>query len=383
MDNSYVGIMLVAFLVVAALAINIGYLYVDEDDLRIVAEMSALTGAQEIKKRILDQVRTDPGKLATVTGDSVQVAARNAAANHALGKHKEAALIHVLNNDSNSLTTSNDLTVGFWNVSTQTYSPGGTPVNAMQVRTRRTSESESVGIGNIGNFFGILAGVQKFNYTPDAVAALPARANANFAVCAAACDSGCVFPNICPIPERKLVSEALRPGGDLPAASRYASTPLTNQMDSTVTLSDMICMEMPAREVCGKQILTIPDAQENALRDMESIMYNPNVDVSNKEYDKSSGELKGWWVIAPVTDCSPASQDGVFEKHTVTKYALIRISRICAPGATGCKQNNTSFDAPAAICGTDKGLYIDRISCVNCGSRAMLALPGLHPVLVK
>jgi hypothetical protein len=67
----------------------------------------------------------------------------------------------------------------------------------------------------------------------------------------------------------------------------------------------------------------------------------------------------------------------------VTRYALVRISRICAPGATGCQQNNTSFDAPAAICGSDKGLYIDRISCVSCSSKALLAFPGLHPVLVK
>ncbi len=382
MDNHYVGIMLVVFLVVAALAINIDYMYVNEDDLHSAAEMSALAGAREIKSRIMEQIRTDATRLGNITGDTVQTAARGVAVTHAMGKHQEAALIHALNNGTNTLTTSNDLTVGFWNASTHTYTPGSTPVNAMQVRTRRTSESESVGIGNIGNFLGILTGVQKFNYTPDAIAALPPRANANFAVCSDACGSGCTFPSICSIPERKMVSEP-SPMGKGSAADRYATTPLTNQIGPAIKLSDMICMDMPPQEVCGKQILTILDSRHQALSDMESMMYNPNVDVSNKEYDKATGELKGWWVIAPVTDCPPARQDGTFESHTVTKYALIRISRICAPGATGCKQNNTAFDAPASTCGNDRGLYIDRISCVNCGSAAMLALPGLRPVLVK
>lgn len=383
MDNHYVSIMLVAFLVVAALAINIDYLYVPEDDLHAMAEVSALSGAREIRQQMLDQLRTNPGKLENITGDTVQSAARSTVVSHALGKHKESALIQVLNNDTNRLTTSNDVTVGFWNVSSQTYSPGATPVNAIQVRTRRTSESESVGIGNIGTILGKITGVRSFNYTPEAIAALPARANANFAICGDACGSDCTFPKVCTVPERKMVSELPQPGISVPDANRYASTSLMNEMGPAVTLSDMICMEMPAQEVCGKQIQTILDTRGNGLRDLESVMYNPNVDLANKDYDKATGEVKGWWVIAPVTECPSARQDTAFEKRLVTKYALVRISRICAPGPAGCKQNNTAFAAPEAACGAEKGLYIDRISCVNCGSRAMLALPGLHPVLVN
>ncbi len=382
MDNHYVSIMLVAFLVLAALAINIDYLYVAEDDLHAMAESSALIGAREIKSRLMDQIRTDPGRLAQVTGDTVQSAARNAVVTHALGNHKESALIQVLNNDANRLTTANDLTVGFWNTSTQSYTPGMTPVNAIQVRTRRTSESESVGIGNIGTILGKITGVQKFNYTPEAIAAIPPRANANFALCGAACGGECTFPRVCTVPERKMVSEPPKPGG-VPESQRYASTSLMNEMGPSITLSDMICMEMPAQEVCGKEIQTILDTRGNGLRDLESMMYNPNVDVSNKEYDKATGKLAGWWVIAPVTACPSARQDTAFEKHRVTGYALVRISRICAPGPAGCQQNNTSFTAPDAVCGIDSGLYIDRISCVGCGSRAMLALPGLQPMLVR
>lgn len=383
MDNHYVSIMLVAFLVLAALAINIDYLYVKEDDLRAVAESSALTGAREMRKRMFEQLRTDPGKIDTILKDTDQSVARTAVVNHALGDHHEAALIHVLSNRTNNLTTNNDVTVGFWNASSHAYSAGGTPVNAIQVRTRRTSESESVGIGNIGNFIGIITGVQTFNYTPEAIAALPPRANANFALCTAACDPSCTYPNICTVAERKMVSEPLKGTAAIPNANRYAATSLMSEMGPAVTLSDMICMEMPAQEVCGRPIQTILDSRGSALRDMESVMYNPNVDAGNKEFDKTTGAVTGWWVIAPVTECPSAQQDAVFEKKMVTKYALVRISRICAPGPTGCTQNNTSFDSPRQVCAEDKGLYIDRISCVNCGSKDMLALPGLHPVLVK
>lgn len=383
MDTSFVGILLVVFLVIAALAVDIGYMYVSEQDLQDAAEASALAGANTIKQRIHAHIAIDPGKLNEVVNDQVQSSARGTAVALALGKHKAAALIEIANNNTNRLTTENDMSVGFWNVSSHTYTPGGTPVNAMQVRTRRTAESENVGLGSIGSFLAKLSEIQKFNYTPEAIAAFPARASANFAICVDACDSGCTYPAICAIPERKMLRDPWEPGKDPPARDRYAYTSLMYQPTGTTGLSDLICLEMPAQGVCGKQILTILDADNNALRDIESMMYNPNIDKSNKEYDKSTGTLLGWWVIAPVTDCPPARQGNHFEHHTVTRYALIRISKICVDGSSGCQQSGTSFKAPPSLCAGGNGLYIDRISCVGCGSKVMLKFPGLRPVLVK
>lgn len=383
MDTSYVGIMLVVFLVLASLAVSVGYLYVDEEDMHAMAEVAALAGTQEIKKRMLEQLRVSPGTLKSVTDDTVQSAARTTAADSALGKHKESALMHALNSNTNQLTTSNDMTVGFWNISTQTYTAGAIPVNAMQVRIRRTAESETFGIGNIGNIVGVITGVQKFDYTPDAIAALPPRANASFALCTEACESRCSFPDICQFPEKEMVSDPWSRDSGSQEKDRFASAYRMHQQSTASPLSDLICMEPPPREICRKEILTSLDQKENALRDMESMMYNPNVDPSNKEYDRTSGRLLGWWVIAPVTDCPKTRQPVDFERSLVTRYALVRITRICAPSETGCQQNNTSFDSPAATCGNDKGLFIDRISCVNCSSSSLRAFPGLHPVLVK
>lgn len=382
MDTTYVGIMLVVFLVVAALAIDIGYMFVSEDDLHSAAETSALAGAQAMKQRVRTQILTDPDGLKDLFNDQVQHVARAAATEKVSGEHKASALIEIANDNTNRLTTQNDMTVGFWNVTSQTYTPGATPVNAIQVRTRRTAESESVGLGSMGSFLAKISGPQKFNYTPEAIAAFPPRADANFALCVDACDAACAYPNVCTIPERKMIREPWDAVKDPPATDRYAYTTLLYQPSGEISLSDLICMEIPPQDVCGKKIYTIQDADNNALRDMESIMYNPNIDKSNKEYDQA-GNLLGWWVIAPVTACPPAKQEKVYETHTVTRYALVRISRICVTGTTGCKQNGTAFDAPASVCGGDEGLYIDRISCVNCGSKAMLQFPGLHPVLVK
>lgn len=383
MDTTYINTLLVVFLVFAALAIDVGYMYVSEEDLQHAAETSALVGTQAIHQRIQAQVQATPEKLGEILADDVQSTARTAAMETASGKHKAVALMEIANNNTNTLTTRNDMTVGFWNISTHTYSPGKTPVNAMQVRTRRTAESESVGLGSVGSFLAKISGIQKFNYTPEAITALPPRANANIAICADACDAGCKYPKICSIPERKMIRDI---GGTDPKSSgkdRYAYTTLLYHVTSSMKFSDLICLELPPQEVCGKRISTITDSDGSGLRDIESMMYNPNVDKANKEFDRETGAVVAWWVIAPVTDCPPARQEDVFEQHTVTKYALIRIKRICVSGPSGCSQNGTSFKGPVAACGGEEGLYIDRLSYVDCGSNELLEFPGLHPVLVK
>ncbi|HWI40517.1 MAG TPA: TadG family pilus assembly protein [Verrucomicrobiae bacterium] len=377
MDTTYVGIMLAVFLVLAALAIDIGYLYVSDEDLLTAAEKSSLAGADAIKKRMLSGMRSNDRVPAGVLNDPVQAAARAAAVEAASGKHASTALIHIANNDTNRLSDGNDVTVGFWNATSHTYTPGATPVNAMQVRTRRTAESETVGLGSVGTILARLSGVENFNYTPEAISAFPPRATANFAICASSRSAACRYPSVCSGETRVPRSADPQPG-DL----RYAYTTLLHQTGETMGLSELICLDLPPQEVCGKQILvTTGDASDYVLRDLESMMYNPNVDPSNKELE-GDGAPAGWWVIAPVVECGGEATRG-FERRRVSGYALVRISRICVDGPPGCRQNGTSFKAPQAACRGERGLYIDRISFVDCGSRDMLQFPGLRPVLVK
>lgn len=383
MDTTYASIMLVVFLVLAALAIDIGYMYVSDEDLNHAAELSALAGAQGIKQVIHARIQSDPKKLETVVNDTVQSPARVAAIESAMGAQRAVALIEVPSNNTNTMTTENNLTVGFWNAATATYTPGGTPVNAMQVRTKRTAESESVGLGQMGTIIAKITGIETVNYNPVSIAAIPAKARANIAISTSVCDRGCTYPEICQIPERKMSRGGGDPAGSSSPDRQYAYTSLLYPVTDASILSEMICREMPPQDVCGRNVYTSIGTGDDPLRDMESMMYNPKIDSSNKEYDKASGKLIGWWVIAPVVDALPVKAGGIFEERAVSRYALVRISRICADGGSGCAQTGKSFDAPASQCAQGNGLFIDRISCVGCGTKEMLQMPGLHPVLVK
>jgi len=383
MDTTYVTIMLVVFLVLTGLAIDIGYMYVSEEDLQASAETAALAGVHSIKQRILLQVQTDPKKIGGVLADTVQSSARNAAVDTVSGKQSATALVGLSNDNSNALTGDNDVTVGFWNVSSRSYIPGGTPVNAMQVRTRRTAESSSVGMGSLGSFVARITGTASFGLTPVATAVALPGTRSNIAICADACEPSCSYPEVCSIKERRMSHAPWDPRKESSAADRYLYTSLLHPVTITNTMSDLVCQEMPVQEVCGLPIFTAGGRSDAVLRDIKAMMYDPKVDRPNKEYDKN-GKLLGWWTIVPVTDCAAFKAGEVFEQHTVTNYSLVRISRICSSGPAGCGKSGAAEDLPAAGCGAgEEGLYIDRISCVGCETKSKKLFPGLRPVLVE
>jgi Flp pilus assembly protein TadG len=380
MDTTYIVIMLVVFLVLTGLAIDVGYMYVSEEDLQSAAQSAALAGAQSIKQNILSQIKNDPRKIEWAASDDVQEAARTSAIETVSGK-SAAALIGLGNNNGNVLTGENDITVGFWNMSSHSYTPGGNPVNAIQVRTKRTAESSSVGMGTLGSFLAKITGTETFGLTPVAVAAIPVGTRSNIAICSAACDPGCGYPEICSIKERRMTRTPWDPAQGQSPGDRYLFTSLLHPVSITNTMSDLVCQEATAQDVCGKAIYTSAGTGNETLRDLKAMMYDRNVDRSNKEFD-TNGRVVGWWLIVPATDCTAIKHSDIFEPHTVTKYSLVRISRICAGGPAGCGQTAVASDA--AACGPgEEGLYIDRISCVGCGSRSRMRLPGLQPVIVQ
>ena len=382
MDSSFVTILLVVFLVIAGLAIDVGYMYIGEEELQHSAEISAMAGAQAMKQRILTQMQKNPDKLVEVIRDPVQATARAAAMEMASGKHEAVALVGLANDNSNALGSDNDLTVGFWNISSHTYTPGAKPVNALQVRARRTAESSIVGMGAIGEVLSKLSGIDSHNYTPVAVAAFTPRVRPGIALSPGVCAPACTYPAICSIPERKLVRGGWSPGSGQTTTDRYAYSSVGYLATETNTMANLICNEAPAQDVCGKSINVSFGMNDEPLRDLESVMYNPELDKANKEFDATADTVSGWWVLVPMTDSAPLKSSAQFVAQQVTKYALVRISRICVAGPPACGQK---FDAPAKLCGpnAENALYIDRISCVGCGTDAFRHLPGLHPTLVK
>lgn len=377
MDTTYVTIMLVVFLVITGLAVDIGYLYVGEEDLQSAAESAALAGAQAMKHRLLVELKAGPERVAQATTDPVQREGRLAAMETASGKHAAAALIELKNDDVNALTADNDITVGFWNMTGHSYSAGATPVNAIQVRTRRTAESNSVGMGNLGSFLAKISGTDSFASTPVAIASLVTGATANFALCGEVLDRGCSYPKICSVPERKLNSDE-----GTPSSGRYLYTPLLHPMTALESLSQLICTELPPQEVCGRPIF-VTKGSRALLADLAAMLYDPAVDPTNKEYDLK-GTLLGWWTMVPVSDCTPLRPGEAFDTRRVSRYALVRLTRICAGGARGCRDSGRMHPVPASACqGGGEGIYLDRIAGVGCGRDEAVKLPGLKAVLVK
>src|SRR6185369_708602 len=238
MDTTYVTIMLVVFLVLTGLAIDIGYMYVSEEELLGAAETAALSGAQSIKQRLLSQAQSEPRKIVEVANDPVQSSARAVALESVSGKLRAAALVGLANDNGNALNDKNDVTVGFWNVSSQSYTPGGTPVNAMQVRTRRTAESSSVGMGALGSFIAKITGTETFGTTPVAIAAIAANTRANIALCASDCEPACAYPEVCSISERRMSRAPWQSGA---GNERYLYTSLLHPVTITNTMSDLVC----------------------------------------------------------------------------------------------------------------------------------------------
>jgi Flp pilus assembly protein TadG len=127
--------MLVLVLAFASLGIDIAYMYNVKNDLQVSSDAAALAGAD----------------LITNVSDLTQSAARTGAIDYA-AKNKTAGKPVVLASDgSNTLSSSNDITVGFWDGKSGTYTAGMTPVNAIEVRPRRTAGSPG---GPVSVFWG-------------------------------------------------------------------------------------------------------------------------------------------------------------------------------------------------------------------------------------
>ncbi|MBJ6723397.1 Tad domain-containing protein [Geomonas sp. Red875] len=377
MDTTYVTIMLVVFLVITGLAVDVGYLYVSEEDLLSAAESSALAGAQAMQHRMLTQVQQDPSQLPAASRDLVQQAGRQAALEFVSGKTAAAALVELKNNNGNALTDENDVTVGFWNLSSHTYTPNATPVNAIQVRTRRTAESSSVGMGTLGTFLAKISGTESFATTPVAVASLVTATRGNVALCGPVTTRSCSYPDICNLPETRLSAS-----GGTPGAGRFLFTSLLSPVNALESMSQLVCTELPPQDVCGKPIY-LTGGNPSLMADVAAMMYDRSVDLANKEFDRQ-GRVTGWWVILPVADCTASGPGTGFQTRPVSRYALVRLSRICAAaGAVGCRDAGRTVPPAPACNGATEGIYLDRIATVSCDRKDLVRLPGLKPVLVK
>jgi uncharacterized membrane protein len=118
-----------------ALAVDIGYFYNVKNELQVAADAAALAGAKDLDG----------------TNIPTQTISRNTASFYSGLNSAAGSAVLVSNDGTSSLSPSNDITVGFWDISTgyNAFSAGTLTINAVQVRTRRTADSPGGGVGRL------------------------------------------------------------------------------------------------------------------------------------------------------------------------------------------------------------------------------------------
>jgi hypothetical protein len=166
-----VGVLVVFLIFFLVIAIDFAYIYVVRGQMQNAADAAALAGAA---------VLSSPG-------DKVQTAARDEAVKFAAKNSAAGETVVVVTDDSNVLSGGNDITVGLWDGTE--YTRDAQPVNAVEVRPRRTEGSPG---GPVGLFFGRLVDWPEMEVSRVAVATRPPAPTSATSLCIEACDPGVV-----------------------------------------------------------------------------------------------------------------------------------------------------------------------------------------------
>lgn len=165
-NNKGITVVLVAILMFVlvgfvGLALDVSFMYVVKGQLQNAADAGALAGAAKLNE-VYASYPCDPSLyLSNIKQEAKKIAERNNAAGSPLTGAVEVA------DNVNELNDDNDITVGYWDAATSTYTPTMTNPNAVQVRVRRTTQSP---LGQVRLFVSNLLGWQTMGTAAEAVA---------------------------------------------------------------------------------------------------------------------------------------------------------------------------------------------------------------------
>jgi len=174
----------------AGLAIDIAYMYNIKNQLQVAADAAALAGAA-----LLDDV--DDLSQVSARDEAKKFASKNSAAGDPVQLADEGP-------GTNTLSDQNDITVGHWDSVSRTYTGGAKPVNAIQVRPRRTGSSPG---GPVTVFFGQVFRLIGVNWSlmsanASAIGRIELQPFSNFPLCNLTCNEvtplSTVSPNLTP-----------------------------------------------------------------------------------------------------------------------------------------------------------------------------------------
>lgn len=359
------------FLPFMVLTIDMAYVYYTRGQLHNAADAAALAGVSGLD-----------GTNALEQAEARERAKKFASKNGAAGGRV------LLNSDnSNTLSDTNDITVGNWNGTS--YTAGTPPINAVQAVARRTNEKPD---GRFGLMFGFAVGRSFMNIAGAAIASMPAKAEAPLALCTETCTP-------IPLDEDRILY--LDPGASAPDNRKIAWTVFDDSNPVTPPLiKDLIC-EKKSVAACNKRVYTTMGIDQPAIKTLRCAFKDPTYDEINKTYDTYDGKVASWTVIVPIvrsinhpeTPCPPSLSGMPNEPYEIVQYAEVTITEIY-PGSSGggvnyCddKRPCTDYDdynflSPSGPDQIRNAIRISKINCVNC-PEATTELLGRTPALVR
>jgi Flp pilus assembly protein TadG len=369
----YVALLLVALLAFVGLAIDIGYMYVAKTQLQNAADAAALAGASQLSE--------------AGSNDLVQLGARNKAIEFAAKNYATQISVTILSDSSNVIigNDNNDITVGHWNGTS--YTQGVTPVNAIEVRTRRTPTSPDK---QVSIFFGRIFGWDKMSASATAIAGRANRSDAPITVCIKICGPTDGTP--VSYPGGKLFYWAPYPSEANPDGSQGVAwtsfSDISQATDKDVAIGALCGAKY---DVCGKKIYSSNSADNALARQFRCAFKNPDYDSLNKVCSDNVSGLCGpsagnvvssWTITAPIYEeagCPPGAQPN---PYAIVKWSKLRVIEVYASGGGGTNKCPCgAYDAPNMSGSTPNAILVDQVTCVACDDTSLRL--GNVPKLVK
>ena len=349
-----------------SLAVDTAYIFYVRGQLQNAADAGALGGVS-----LLD-VSLDPDAQTVAKAEAEKFAEENfAGGEHVLMQYTPS---------SNVESLTNDITVGFWNVLDDTYTAGGTPLNAIKVVARRTEGESGRGEGQFGLFFGRFLDLDFFPVSAVAIAQKPAIAEVPFAICLDTCVT--TFAPWDPIPRTGGLTLYFKPtAAEQPDEKIVAWTTLAvpQSSSSPPQVIDFIC-DLNSVDACGEDVATTHGLMSSVLRQLRCAFLDPTYDTENKTI--VAGSVVGWTVIVPVLEtCPPSRQGRDNDPRKVIDWGRVKIVEVYTATAPvscgGCCRTCPDY-APLPVDFEDGeqitgAIRISELECQECSTATFFA----------
>jgi hypothetical protein len=380
----YVALLLFALIALVSIAIDIGYMYLSKTQLQNAADSAALAGASKLN--VTDTYVFN--SYTSAISEAIKFASTNKAANKSV-TISSSLNDSVSSNVFNDANPGNDITFGNWilNRNPDPYieanpSSGGTPVNAIRVKARRTTNSPG---GQVAIFFGKLFGREEMSVSATATAIPLGFNSVGLALCTEACNIN--IPNGTTYFLDLKAKEAKE--GEPPPPNGIAWTAIASNQAPDLSpngdVADLIWNRtkdpLPIN-FCDPPLCVTTNngtggapSSEGIIGQLNQAFRDPIFDKDHKDYDPNDPtKVIRWYTLAvvldnaseclhtPGTGCPPGVQGNKTERYHIKRLALIGIVDVTKGGS--------------------QGVVIDSLQCLGCNNPPF-RLPNQRAKLVR